>query len=505
MHRNIRFLDRLVASKALIHHHHHRHVVSPSINTIQASTTTTTNIHRNYAITKIPLPSLSPTMTSGEIVNWVKKEGDKVSVGDILCEIRTDKSVLEFESVEEGILGKIVVPGGSKNIPMGATIAYLVDKKEEIPSIPSESSSSQNVSAPTTSTKPSTDSSQPGRTQPQQHVESSFSHSAPLSPAVLRILHENSWINTSQIKPSGRGGRLTKSDLIQFMATNPATTSPQTVTTPQASVVVPPTTTTTKTSQVASTTSSTTATTPPQMPLTSSFNDIPTTQIRKIIASRLLESKQTVPHSYFTIEVRIDKLLNIKNRLANEKNIKASVNDIIIYCASKALQRVPECNVIVKGDQYLQAENIDISFAVATPTGLITPIIPKTNTKTIEQIATSVKELSKRAKENKLKPEEFQGGTFCISNLGMFGIQHFSAVINPPHGIILAIGTSQKKPVLNDVDLDADTIVDSNINEVEMGTFMSVTASCDARAIDGKLAGKFMQVLREELEFSFAL
>ncbi|KAG2392587.1 hypothetical protein C9374_011312 [Naegleria lovaniensis] len=500
MHKNT--LNRLMASKSLIHHHHNmiKTILSSSMNTIK-----TTNTLRNYAITKIPLPSLSPTMTSGEIVNWVKKEGDKVNVGDILCEIRTDKSVLEFESVEEGILGKIVLPGGSKNIPMGATIAYLVDKKEEISSIPSESDSQTPSAATTPTTKPSTSASQASRQEQQQQPhESSFSHSAPLSPAVLRILHENSWINTSQIKPSGRGGRLTKSDLVQFMATNPQTvgtpSTPQTATTTtQQASVVPP--TAVKASQVAS--PSTTMVT--QTPLTSSFNDIPTTQIRKIIASRLLESKQTVPHSYFTIEARIDKLLNIKNRLANEKNIKASVNDLIIYCASKALQRVPECNVVVKGNQYIQAENIDISFAVATPTGLITPIIPKTNTKTIEQIASSVKELSKRAKENKLKPEEFQGGTFCISNLGMFGIQHFSAVINPPHGIILAIGSSQKKPVLPSVDLDADTPIDTNINDVEMGTFMSVTASCDARAVDRELAGRFMQVLREELEFSFSL
>jgi len=431
-------------------------------------------------------------------------EGDKVAVGDALCEIRTDKSVQEFESTEEGFLGKIIVPAGAKSVQMGQTIAYMVDKMDEAKSIPAEKTSAPatTVSTPSSSA-PSTP--QATSTATTSSAESSHSalpqHSAPYSPAVLRILLENPWIKVNDIKPTGRGGRLTKTDLVVYMSSN--TSSVSTTTTPSTPVVATP----TKPAAAVSTPVATPKT-PSSTPAiqTASYNDVETSQIRKIIASRLLESKQTIPHSYYTIEARIDKLLAIKNKLASDKGVKASVNDIIIYCASRALQRLPQCNVISRGDGHAQAENIDISFAVATPSGLITPIIPKTNTKSIEQISASVKDLGKRAKENKLKPEEFQGGSFCISNLGMFGIQHFAAVINPPHGIILAVGSSEKKPILPEVDLDADTISESNdINKIEFGTFMTVTAACDGRAIDGALAGQFMQVLKEELEFTSSI
>ncbi|EFC47929.1 dihydrolipoamide acyltransferase [Naegleria gruberi] len=495
-----------------------RSIKSSSI--ASSSSSTTTSLKRGYAITKIPLPSLSPTMTSGEIVQWLKKEGDKISVGDSLCEIRTDKSVLDFESTEEGILGKIIIPGGTKNIEMGATIGYLVDKLDEIKNIPTTSTpvSSTPASTPTTTTTSTTPASTSTTSSSAcSNWKDRMNHSAPLCPSVLRILNENTWIHVKDIKATGRGGRLTKTDLINYMnnrscsSNNAIDASPRitinTTSTPQ------PTTTTTATPTPQSTKPTetkpqpTTAATAASSPIkTAAFNDIETTQIRKIIASRLLESKQNIPHSYYTIQPRIDKLLSIKNKLA-EKGVKASVNDIIIYCAARALQRVPECNVIFNLNGHTQVENIDISFAVATPTGLITPIIPKTNTKSIEQIAASVKELGKRAKENKLKPEEFQGGSFCISNLGMFGIQHFAAVINPPHGIILAIGGSEKKPIFETESLDLDNMSteDISINDVQIGTFMSVTAACDSRAIDGVTAGKFMKVLREELEFDLSL
>ncbi|KAL9652088.1 hypothetical protein ABK040_015889 [Willaertia magna] len=469
----------------------------------------------NYAVHKLTMPSLSPTMNEGEIVNWLKKEGDSIQAGDPICEIRTDKSVLEFEATDEGILGKIILGNGSKGVKIGSLIAYLVDKKEEINQIPTTTSATEEQQqqepkvTTTTQSQPSTSTSGTTTTSTSGHHQIP-SHSAPFSPAVLHILNENTWIDPNKVKATGRGGRITKTDLVEYMEKNSATSTSQqqtTATTTSTTQQQQPVVEAVKQQQqtIPKQEVKTTATTPIAS-TTSIFTDIETTQIRKIIASRLKESKQTIPHSYYSMDVRIDKLLNIKNKLQEQRGVKVSVNDIIIYCSAKALERVPECNVIFNnnGDSQ-QMSNIDISVAVATPTGLITPIVKNTNTKSIEQISQEVKELGKKAKENKLKPEEFQGGTFCISNLGMFGIGQFSAVVNPPHGIILAIGTSEKRPVLptieniDDLEITSDKVEDN----VEFGTFMSVTASCDARAIDGQLAGKFMKALREELEFSW--
>jgi pyruvate/2-oxoglutarate dehydrogenase complex dihydrolipoamide acyltransferase (E2) component len=296
-------------------------------------------------------------------------------------------------------------------------------------------------------------------------------------PSAAILLSNNKWVKPTDIKATGRGNRLLKGDVLAYLKNNKPGATPSAK--PQQQQ---------QQQQGAK---------KPQAP---SYTDIPTSQIRKVIASRLLESKQTIPHFYATTEASLDNFLKYV-----KPKIKVSVNDFIIYAASRALERVPECNVVydAKAKEHKQMENIDISFAVATDKGLITPIIPKTNTLSLEKISAKVKDLSTRARENKLKPEEFQGGTFCISNLGMFGVNHFAAVINPPHGIILAIGGSTVKPKeslkTNDLDAFADNLSKDNAKDVEFGTFVSVTAASDARAIDGATVGKFLYALKEEL------
>lgn len=306
------------------------------------------------------------------------------------------------------------------------------------------------------------------------------SGSAPLLPSVAVLLMNNKWVKATEVKATGKGGRLLKGDVLNYLKHNKPPTQGAIVSQKMAH---PPTQSARKQSA----------------PI---YTDIPTTQMRRVIASRLLESKQNIPHSYMTIEAPLDNFLNhVKTK------IKVSVNDLIIYCAARALEKVPECNSVFNAKEgvHQQAKTIDISFAVATEKGLLTPIIPRTNTLTLEQISAKVKDLSTRARENKLKPEEFQGGTFCISNLGMFGVNHFSAVINPPHAIILAVGGSTTKPKnsvpVDDLDAYADNVTSSKekATDIEFGTFISVTAASDSRAVDGATVARFLRVLKEEL------
>jgi pyruvate dehydrogenase E2 component (dihydrolipoamide acetyltransferase) len=302
------------------------------------------------------------------------------------------------------------------------------------------------------------------------------------SPSVRRIAREHD-LDLNKVTATGPKGRILKEDVLNFIKGGARKTAEKEHKAPVEA----------KTQPVTS------ATNQP-----SKYTDIEITQMRRIIASRLLESKTTIPHYYVSVEARIDELLRMKNQLLKIKGSKVSVNDFIIYAAAKALEEFPQCNLVLnKQTGYHEiSDSIDISFAVATEKGLITPIIKKANTMSVENIAKKVKDLSERARASKLKPEEFQGGTFCISNLGMFGISHFSAVINPPQAIIVAVGGSEKKPVFNPVDLESNTGEERiSLNNVDFGTFMSLTASIDRRAVDDALAAQFLNAFRRNLEF----
>ena len=314
-------------------------------------------------------------------------------------------------------------------------------------------------------------------------------YSTPLFPSVYILLEENPWVNPFNVPATGKGGRILKGEMLQYLKQNkpPADYKPAAE----------------KSAATAPSKQSKVEPTPIRKPK-ESYTDVEATQIRKVIAKRLLESKTTIPHSYITVEAQIDKLLAKKSELLKIRGVKASVNDFIIYCAAKALQEYPECNAVLnsKTGEHEISPTIDISFAVATERGLITPIIKNANTLSIQQVSEQVKILGEKAKSGKLKPEEFQGGSFCISNLGMFGIDSFSAVINPPQAIIVAVGGSEKKPVLGAVDPDSDILVTPSLNDVQFGTFLSLTASVDRRAVDEALASQFMDTFKKYLEMT---
>ncbi|XP_070547475.1 dihydrolipoyllysine-residue acetyltransferase component of pyruvate dehydrogenase complex-like [Ptychodera flava] len=425
---------------------------------------------------EVPMPSLSPTMEEGRIVAWLKKEGDRVQPGDALCEIETDKATVTMEIEEEGILAKILVPEGTANIPVGKLIALLVEEGEDYKDvqIPGE--------AGTPATAPPGGSDDVSQTTTFSDVRHAVGKaSGILSPAVRSLLEQHQ-LNPQAIIGTGPHGRILKGDVIHALAGRPDTIRsdvPLHVTETQPPVEPP---------VVTEPVTPLKPKTIPRVPVPSTseaaYTDIELTSMRKVIAKRLLESKQSTPHAYATIDCRMDNLLKIRKQLIKEEDIKVSVNDFLIKAIAVALKNVPSVNAMWAGDSIRLIENIDVSVAVATPNGLITPIVKNAADKGILEIAKDIKDLAARAKENKLRPHEFQGGSFTISNLGMFGIQEFTAIINPPQACILAVGRSRL--VLGDDD--------------KPQTLMSVTLCSDGRVVDDQLASQFLQTFKKNIE-----
>jgi len=451
----------------------------PKVNHVYAAL-----LHNSYTLNAeglpLKMPSLSPTMTEGTIIEWLKKEGDTVVPGDMLCDIQTDKAVIGMDTDEEGILAKILVAEGTKDITVGTLIGVLapegVDWKTiEIPKIETETlvaaAPSAVSSLPAAAAAPA-----PPVAPAHTVIHGNFGLS------VLRLL-EQYGLTPEQMTASGRNGILLKGDVLKHIKTaglQPVpvpTVPPPTVDKPAAAaaVVAPP-------APVAATPSSPIA---PPLPGVSEdgWVDIEVSNMRRTIAKRLSQSKGGIAHSYGTLDCTADKLLALRKRYKAE-GINISVNDFIIKASAIALQHCPEMNAVWKGDQLHYASEVDISVAVATPAGLITPIVKDADALGVEEINATVKELASRARINKLKPEEFMGGTFTISNLGMFGISEFSAIINPPQCGILAVGGSR-------LTLD------------EFGspiTRMSATLSYDRAAIDDDTAAMFLETLKDLLE-----
>lgn len=413
---------------------------------------------------KIMLPALSPTMETGTIISWEKKEGDKLNEGDLLAEIETDKATMGFETPEEGYLAKIIVPGGSKNVPVGKLVCIIVqneadvaafkDFKDDGSDAPKPAAAAPEVAAPT---------SFPSTPQVQTPVASSPTDRVYASPMAKRLAEQR------QIRLQGKGSGLfdsiTSKDLPAGAAAPPAGAP-----TFKPAVGAP-------------------------IPSTpgASFVDIPVTNMRAVIAKRLLQSKQTIPHYYLTIEVNVDNLIKTRvklNKLMEKDGIKLSVNDFIIKALALASKKVPESNSYWMENVIRQFDNVDVSVAVSTDKGLITPIVFNADTKGIATISKNVKELAGKARAGKLKPQEFQGGTISISNLGMFGINAFTAVINPPQSCILAVGTTEKKLVLDEKS-------EKGFREVNC---MQVTLSCDHRVVDGAIGANWLQAFRLYIE-----
>ncbi len=421
----------------------------------------------------ILMPALSPTMTEGKLAKWHVKEGDTIKSGQVICEIETDKATMEVEAVDEGKVGRIVVAEGAEGVKVNAVIAVLLEEGEkEVPKDAAAPAAAPPTAKPAPSAAAATPAATaakpaPAATPAPQPAATSGGTRIFASPLAKRIAAEKG-LDLSRIKGSGPNGRIVKADVesakpVPAPAATPATT-PAARPAPAAGaqpVFVAP-----------------------------GDSRVPHTSIRKVIARRMLESKQTVPHFYLTVDLEIDALLAARqaiNAVAEKKGTKVSVNDMVIKASAKALRDHPECNASWTEDEMIQYGAVDISVAVATDRGLITPIVRNADMKGLGQIATEMKDLAARAKTGKLKLEEFQGGGFTISNLGMFGIQTFSAIINPPQAMILAVGAGEERAVVRK-------------GQVVARNMMSCTLAVDHRVVDGAMGAQFLQTLRAYIE-----
>uniref|UniRef100_A0A671XZ32 Dihydrolipoamide acetyltransferase component of pyruvate dehydrogenase complex n=1 Tax=Sparus aurata TaxID=8175 RepID=A0A671XZ32_SPAAU len=427
---------------------------------------------------KVEMPALSPTMEEGNIVKWLKKEGEAVAAGDALCEIETDKAVVVMESNDDGVMAKILMEEGSRSVRLGTLIALMVEegqdwKQVEIP--PPE--------APAPSAAP------PATQAAAAPVAPPAAPVLRLSPAARHILDTHG-LDPQLATATGPRGLITKEDALNLLKTSPAPKAAPAMAAPAPPSPVP-----------TPTTTPTTAPPPPGSrpnvpPLSvpgkpgapGTFTEIPASNVRRVIAQRLTQSKTTIPHAYASVDCDVAAIMHLRKDLANEQ-IKVSVNDFIIKAAAVTLKEMPEVNVTWSDDGPRALDSIHIAIAVATDKGLITPIIKDAASKGVQEISANAQALARKARDGKLLPEEYQGGSFSISNLGMFGISGFSAVINPPQACILAVGTSRAELRLCEDDQTLRT-----------QQLMTVTLSSDGRLVDDELASRFLDKFRANLE-----
>jgi len=455
------------------------------------------------------MPSLSPTMTHGTISEWSKKPGDTCGAGDVLCEIETDKAVVSYDVQDEFVLAKILEDAKGREVKVGDPVAISVEDqaayqefveadkagKVEMPS------SSSSTPAPAAATAAAASSSPPPP-PPSPSTPSPTAHLGPyaLSPAARHLLHSQHLALANDVRGTGKGGRLTKGDVIHAISNGQVTAAQAPILTPPpapAAAVVAAAPAPAKPAAVAA--AAAVAPLPPaHIPkihaAPGTFTDSKNSNMRKIIARRLAESKATVPHAYETVDCEIDAVLAFRKRLQKEYEVNVSVNDVIIRSAALALRDVPEANAFWDGKQgaAVLKNGVDISVAVATPTGLITPIITMSDQRRLTEISATMKDLAGRARQGKLKPEEFQGGSFTISNLGMFGIDEFSAVINPPQAAIMAVGRGAKRVRAPKFVMGQDV----GSLKPYSATVMTATLSFDRRVLDEALAGQFLQAFK---------
>ncbi|KAK2866827.1 hypothetical protein Q8A67_024944 [Cirrhinus molitorella] len=434
---------------------------------------------------KVQMPALSPTMEEGNIVKWLKKEGDEVAAGDALCEIETDKAVVIMESNDDGILAKILVQEGSRGVRLGTLIALMVGEGEdwkqvEIPVL--------EPITPSTAPPTAADSAPPLTSTPAASALKQLR----LSPAARHILDTHG-LDPQLAKATGPRGLITKEDALQLLnQSDKGRPAP-----PSAAVAPPPPPTApsvTVSPPIAPSTGRPTfppVSVPGKPGMPGTFTEIPASNVRRVIAQRLTQSKSTIPHAYASVDCDLGAVMKLRKQLATE-NIKVSVNDFIIKAAAVSLREMPEVNVMWSGEGPQALDFIHISIAVATPRGLITPIIKDAANKGLQEIAATAKALAQKARDGKLLPEEYQGGSFSISNLGMFGISEFSAVINPPQACILAVGGPRAELTLAPQDPDGPVLRTQQL--------ITVTLSSDGRLVDDELASRFLEKFRSNLE-----
>uniref|UniRef100_A0A669CAN3 Acetyltransferase component of pyruvate dehydrogenase complex n=2 Tax=Oreochromis niloticus TaxID=8128 RepID=A0A669CAN3_ORENI len=417
---------------------------------------------------KIALPALSPTMTMGTVQRWEKKVGEKLSEGDLLAEIETDKATIGFEVQEEGYLAKILVAEGTRDVPLGTPLCIIVEKESDIAAF--KDYVETGVVEVSTPPPPPAPVAAPAAASPSPAPAAAAA--APAAPRKGRVfvsplakkLAAEKGIDLAQVSGSGPDGRITRKDIENFVPPKAAPAAPA------APAFAPA----------------------PAAP-TGTFTDIPISNIRKVIAQRLMQSKQTIPHYYLSVDVNMDQVLELRKELnahlINAQNIKLSVNDFIIKASALACLKVPECNSSWMDTVIRQNHVVDVSVAVSTASGLITPIVFNAHIKGLTSISSDVMALAGKARDGKLQPHEFQGGTFTISNLGMFGVKNFSAIINPPQACILAVGGSEKRLMPAD-----------NEKGFDVANMMSVTLSCDHRVVDGAVGAQWLAEFRKFLE-----
>ncbi|TLU73890.1 pyruvate dehydrogenase complex dihydrolipoamide acetyltransferase [Lichenicoccus roseus] len=437
----------------------------------------------------ILMPALSPTMTEGTLARWLKKEGDAIASGDVIAEIETDKATMEVEAVDEGILGRILVADGTEGVQVNQPIGIIVDDGEAVP----------DAAAPAAKSKPPVPAAEASNpTQPPAPVTHEAAPAAPaaaaapaaggrvfISPLAKRLAKE-AGLDPASIPGSGPNGRIIRADVEAAQKAGPATKAPEA----KAPAAAP---------ASAALAAAPTPARPAPVPITAPHTKIPNSNVRRVIARRLSEAKQFIPHFYVSIDVELDRLLALRTELNASSpkegpgTFKLSVNDMLIKAAAVTLRRVPRVNASYTDEAIIQYDDVDIAVAVSIPDGLITPIVTRADVKSLSMISNEAKALIKRARDGKLKPEEFQGGSFSISNMGMFGVKSFSAILNPPQGAILAVAAGEKRAVVRSGD------------RIEVANVMTCTLSVDHRVIDGALAAEWMSVFKSVVESPMSL
>jgi pyruvate dehydrogenase E2 component (dihydrolipoamide acetyltransferase) len=422
----------------------------------------------------ILMPALSPTMEKGNLAKWLKKEGDKIKSGDVIAEIETDKATMEVEAVDEGVLAKIVIPAGTQDVAVNQLIGLIAGDGEDAKAVGSGNAAAPSAKpaiAPKASAAPTASAAPPITAK---GIEVPWPFSSPLA----RRLAKEAGIDISRLTGSGPHGRIIAADVEAAKKGGVTPSAPKPAAAPAPVLATGPSDDKTK-----------------LLFAPGSYEEIPHDGMRKTIARRLTESKQTVPHFYLTADCDIDALLALREQVnkaapmsGDKPAYKVSVNDMVIKALALSLRRVPDANVSWTDGAMLKHKVVDVGVAVSIPGGLITPIVRNADTLSLSAISNAMKDLAARAKNKKLAPTEYQGGSTAVSNLGMFGVKNFSAVINPPHATILAVGAGEKRPVVK-----AD-------GTLGIATLMSVTLSTDHRAVDGALGAEMLQAFKAIIE-----
>ncbi len=424
---------------------------------------------------EVLMPALSPTMEEGTLAKWLVKEGDTVASGDLIAEIETDKATMEFEAVDEGTVGKILVAEGSEGVKVNTLIAVLLEDGETADDIAAAGTAAPAAAAAEEAPAAAEKAAAPAAATPAPAAPAAADGTRIFASPLARRIAADKGLDLTTITGSGPRGRIVKADVEN------ATAAPKPAAAPAAAAPAP----------AAAAPAGPSADVVAKMYAERDYEEVKLDGMRKTIAARLSEAKQTIPHFYLRRDIQLDALLKFRAQLNKQlegRGVKLSVNDFIIKALANALQAVPEANAVWAGDRVLQLKPSDVAVAVAIEGGLFTPVLQDADMKSLSALSVEMKDLAKRARERKLAPHEYQGGSFAISNLGMFGIDNFDAIVNPPHAGILAVGAGVKKPVVG-----AD-------GELAVATVMSVTMSVDHRVIDGAVGANLLKAIVDNLE-----